>query len=112
MTKHQSTMCKGIAILAMYFHHLFYVMKWIEKYNVSFWPFSQTVGCHLGQICKFCVAIFVFITGYGCYKKSTQISNSVKMILKRLLKLMSSYWFIFILFFIIGLFTEKSYIYK
>lgn len=111
MTKYQSTMCKGIAILAMYFHHLFYSMENIEKYNVNFWPFSQSIGHQLGIMCKFCVAIFVFITGYGYYKKREQVSNSIKTILKRLSKLMSSYWFIFILFFIIGLFTTESHKY-
>ena len=112
MTKYQSNVCKGIAILMMYFHHLFIYKNLIIKYDVSFWPFSQPVGWMLGLLFKACVAIFAFITGYGYCKKKNEINHYFKMVFRRLTKLMFKYWFVFILFFIIGIFTEHNAVYK
>ena len=111
MTKRHSTICKGIAILLMFFHHLFFLSERVEKYEIIFWPFSQNQGVILGCFCKICVAIFVFITGYGYYKNRINNNGCIRTTLKRILKLMFQFWFVYIIFFVIGLFTKQCNVY-
>lgn len=76
--------------------------------------------CFIADFCKVCVAIFLFLSGYGLYKsylsfsKKTAINNGVirdiNFVKNHLIKLMSSYWFIFIIFVPIGLFFDRSFI--
>lgn len=83
---------KGIAICWMLWHHLFF------KFPVfgDFVFFSSQLG-------KICVALFLFVSGYGLtiqYAKLTDkpIFDTVKFQLKRLVKFYSGYWVVFILF--------------
>lgn len=112
MTKYQSTICKGIGILLMLYHHLFLNVERIEKYDVSFWPMSQETGHQIAVIFKVCVAIFVFVTGYGYYKKYENEKDGLRTVLARILNLMFKYWFIFLLFFIIGIFAKQINVYE
>lgn len=91
----ETNIIKGIAICAMLFHHLFYTT------NV-YGDFTQ----QLAIICKVCVSMFLFVSGYGMaiqYSKlhSNGIRNQIfctsKFLLKRLSKFYLNYWAIFII---------------
>lgn len=98
MSKYTTNMCKGIAIILMYIHHLFYSWDTIEGYNIVFAPFSADRMIWIASICKVCVSIFVFLTGYGYVMSSKGAEEDIgEKNIKRFYRLMFGFWFIFIL---------------
>lgn len=103
--KRESEFCKGIGIAMMIFHHLFYKAENYQDFVISFAPFSEERINFYVLLCKVCVAIFVFISGYGItasyYKKFADWEPSVgeikDFIWKRIWKLLTLYWFAFLL---------------
>ena len=103
--KEEAKLCKGIAIILMLFHHLFYKMDNYSGFIINFSPFSEERINFYALLGKICVAIFVFISGYGIaasYRKVFQHKKAdrkeiVSFIWKRLWKLETFYWFAFIL---------------
>lgn len=103
--KRESEFCKGIGIAMMIFHHLFYKAENYQDFVISFAPFSEERINFYALLCKVCVAIFVFISGYGItasyYKKFADWEPSVgeikDFIWKRIWKLLTLYWFAFLL---------------
>lgn len=111
-TEHTMQM-KGIAIIILLFHHCFLnTQRWAtvpyEKlattkgwgyYPISFAPFSSHTIQYLASFSKICVAMFVFMTGYGMWvsyesqKKKTTMSNYIK---KRMVTLMTGFLIIFV----------------
>lgn len=76
--KRESEFCKGIGIAMMIFHHLFYKAENYQDFVISFAPFSEERINFYALLCKVCVAIFVFISGYGItasYYKNLQTGN-------------------------------------
>ncbi|CUO91030.1 Predicted membrane protein [Anaerostipes hadrus] len=112
-TKEHTMQMKGIAIIILLFHHCFLnTQRWAtvpyEKlattkgwgyYPISFAPFSSHTIQYLASFSKICVAMFVFMTGYGMWvsyesqKKKTTMSNYIK---KRMVTLMTGFWIIFV----------------
>lgn len=101
----EANLCKGIAIILMLFHHLFYKADTYSGFITNFSPFSEERINFYALLGKICVAIFVFISGYGIaasyrkvfqYKKA-DIKEIISFIWKRLWKLETFYWFAFIL---------------
>lgn len=112
-TKEHTMQMKGIAIIILLFHHCFLnAQRWAtvpyEKlattkgwgyYPISFAPFSSHTIQYLASFSKICVAMFVFMTGYGMWvsyesqKKKTTMSNYVK---KRMVTLMTGFLIIFV----------------
>lgn len=101
----EANLCKGIAIILMLFHHLFYKADTYSGFIINFSPFSEERINFYALLGKICVAIFVFISGYGIaasyrkvfqYKKA-DIKEIISFIWKRLWKLETFYWFAFIL---------------
>ena len=102
MSKHDTNVMKGIAIIAMLCHHVYTCLpSWIEPYPI----FLTTLGI-LGKVC---VAMFLFCSGYGLavqYEKAMALSSSLKntlcttiiFVIKRLVKFYSAYWFVFLIF--------------
>ena len=92
---------KAIAIIAMLEHHLFYEHT----------EFGSTI-VNIGMIGKICVALFVFLSGYGMTISFPQNVkgklNSTKTFLftlcKRYAKFYLNYWFVFFIFVPIGIF--------
>ena len=111
-TKEHTMQMKGIAIIILLFHHCFLnAQRWAtvpyEKlattkgwgyYPISFAPFSSHTIQYLASFSKICVAMFVFMTGYGMWvsyesqKKKTTMSNYIK---KRMVTLMTGFLIIF-----------------
>lgn len=112
-TKEHTMQMKGIAIIILLFHHCFLnAQRWAtvpyEKlattngwgyYPISFAPFSSHTIQYLASFSKICVAMFVFMTGYGMWvsyesqKKKTTTSNYIK---KRMVTLMTGFLIIFV----------------
>lgn len=102
-----TSVMKGIAIIAMLCHHTFTCRP---SFETSYPEFLTTLGV-LGKVC---VSMFLFCSGYGLavqYEKgiskistlSQKFIYSLKFVVKRLLKFYTSYWFIFILFVPLGI---------
>lgn len=103
-----TSVMKGIAIIAMLCHHTFTGRPEFEE------PYPELLTL-LGILGKVCVSMFLFCSGYGLavqYEKEIdkistiyeKLIYSIKFIVKRLLKFYTSYWFIFILFVPLGIF--------
>ena len=112
-TKEHTMQMKGIAIIILLFHHCFLNAQRLatvpyEKlattkgwgyYPISFAPFSSHTIQYLASFSKICVAMFVFMTGYGMWvsyesqKKKTTMSNYIK---KRMVTLMTGFLIIFV----------------
>ena len=102
-----TSVMKGIAIIAMLCHHTFTCRPSFET------PYPEFLTA-MGILGKVCVSMFLFCSGYGLaiqYEKGiNKISTlyqkliySVKFIVKRLWKFYTSYWFVFIIFVPFGL---------
>ena len=109
MKKEETLICKGIAIIMMYIHHLFYPIDWYQEYPLNLIIFNEYQITQIAYLCKICVAIFVFLTGYGYTKsqKSKQLSYEVS-VCKRLVRLLTGFWIVFILALISGTFLGRS----
>ena len=105
ISKQDSLAMKGIAICAMLWHHLFYT-------HSEYGRFVQELG-YLGKVC---VAMFLFVSGYGLYKSFNKLNFSelnfvsggvktIKFICKRLTKFYLNYWVVFLIFVPIGVFV-------
>lgn len=101
-SKIDSLKIKGIAILLMMFHHCFGGVNRFNGYDISFYPFSQAQFVKISWSFKICVSIFAFITAYGLtlsLKKHLEYDNNYyHWYLQRLIKLLSGYWFVVIIF--------------
>lgn len=98
LTKEHSNILKGIAILMMFMHHLFYSRETYGGFEISFFPFTENIVLHLSWLCKACVAIFVFISGYGYAKSVTESTKlNIKYFISKYIKRIWGYWFVFIL---------------
>lgn len=95
---------KGVAICAMLLHHLF-----CQNPEYGIVPFK------VGLIGKFCVAVFVFLSGYGIaiqfakleQKKNIidKIAQGFRFILRRYVKFYLGYWVVFLIFVPLGVFV-------
>lgn len=107
---------KGLAIMLMLVHHLFWVPNGLFD-DIYLFDNRYLVN-EIGIFSKLCVSIFVFLSGYGLIVKAERnggtIGNLKKYYYKRFKKLYLNYWFIWILFvpisvFYFGITFEESY---
>lgn len=89
---------KGIAILLMIIHHLFWN---VPGYGIII--NGMSISQRIGVIGKVCVTLFLILSGYGLYlsTKNHKI-DKISFYKKRLLKLFPNYWIIVIFSLIIG----------
>ncbi len=111
ITLKETQILKSFAIMAMLAHHLFYEH-----------PEFGTSVMNLGISCKICVALFVFLSGYGMAasfpQKMNRHSNTIRIhffvLCRRYVKFFLNYWFIFFItvplgIFIFGRSLESAY---
>lgn len=104
-TNRHTNVAKGIALLLLLFHHL--------GLNPELGLFKNESGYYIiAKQCKVCVSIFLILSGYGLNaslnnKKIYKISDIIKFSFRHLIKLLMSYWKIFIIFVIFGCATGK-----
>ncbi|MBQ3416798.1 MAG: acyltransferase [Ruminococcus sp.] len=112
----QTNICKGVAVLILVFHHMF-------RYSpVDFVPLIKindlSLAYRVADFGHVCVAVFLILSGYGLYKSycSFERKNGGKLSIKlnllfvknHLLKLMLSFWFIYLLFVPLGFLFGRS----
>lgn len=106
---------KGVAICLMLIHHLFWVQNGL--FNDIHLAGDHYLVCEIGKMAKVCVAIFVFLSGYGLMMQSEKregIGRLKEFYFHRFKKLFLNYWFIIIVFvpisyFCFGMTFQKAY---
>lgn len=91
---------KGVAILMLLLHHLFFAPNCYEGFAISFFPFAERQVNDLAEACRMCVPIFAFISGYGLfvdYKKQCGRGAVITWCVHRYIKTISGYWFVWLL---------------
>lgn len=94
ISPNETNVIKGIAICAMLWHHLFLGNK---EYGEAVFSLALT--------CKVCVALFVFLSGYGmatqfnkiypCESVRVKCIDVAKFLFKRYFKFYLNYWIVF-----------------
>lgn len=100
MTKHETNIMKGVAIMLMLFLHLFNQTPYESLYEDIFYLGDTSFVYLLSRACN-PVAFFLMLGGYGMYYVY-QKGDKNKYI--RILKLYTHYWVILSIFLIIGYF--------
>lgn len=111
LTKRDTKIIKGIAILLMMAHHLFAFPERIVT-GFEFQSLLQlgdiSIERSIGIFGKICVSLYMFLGGYGIYK----YAQSGGVLHKRIVKLYQCYWKIFFIFVPVGfLFFSNQPIY-
>ena len=85
ITKKNSKMLYGLAILMMVYHHLFCVTGRIGGciFTIDYLLKTNGIGIKISWFCKICVALFALISGYGSastcvYDKNVRIKQRIK----------------------------------
>lgn len=100
-SKEDTKKVKGLAIILMLFHHCFLSKDRYKGHEIVFKPFSEAFITKTALSMKICVCIFVFISAYGLtlamsnYTKDT-LSKMNKRMIKRWIRLMNGFFFIFL----------------
>lgn len=81
-SKNETLKAKGIAILLLLFHHLFYDSERIEQSGVQFLIFQQDIVQQIAVAARICVWIFVFLSAYGLTYQYVNRKEDSKCILR------------------------------
>lgn len=125
LTKKDSSLIYGIAILMMIYHHLFSNPQRLanpEYFSILNTTLGGITEQRLAWLFRLCVPFYAFISGYGictiiskntvsarCSLKS--IYTNYLLVFKQILKLLKKYWLVFAIFIPMGiLFFNKSLI--
>lgn len=125
ITKSQSKMLQGLAILMMLYHHLFSTpeilgVSYISLLNIN----GLNIETPMAWFFKICVGIYAFVSGYGLFRAlfAERNKNNVnsfwdciltdyKVVLKKLLRFFLDFWLVFIIFMAIGFcFFKKEFV--
>ena len=115
-SKCDTKVLKGIAVTLMIIHHLYafperfpHTISYISMYSLGGTSIEYFVGC-FGKIC---VAIFMFLSGYGTYLSFHSSNKDITVnIANKLKKLYFSYWKVFLIFIPIGMMLKVEIISK
>ncbi len=113
-SRQDTDICKGIAILMMYVHHLFLTSDTKGMEHVVFWLLPESQLVFLAKACKLCVAVFVFLTAYGttlsyerkCGKDS--VADWFAYSRRRYCSLMTGFWIVYVDSQLVSFFTERT----
>lgn len=99
--KEKSMILKGVAIILMIIHHLFAFPDRIvpPSYYISIPILGNNIAYYLGVFGRICVAIYLFISGYGLYLKYNKQRN-FKWIIEKVKSFLMNYWLVIFLVFI------------
>lgn len=102
LTKKQTDITKGIAILFMLLLHLFCTKEWRGLFKPIIMIGNTPLVYYLALFGDMCVAMYCFCSGYGLmmgYKSNEK--TYIKKNILRLLKLYINFWIILIIFVLI-----------
>lgn len=117
--KRQTNISKGIGLMMLLWCHLFINTNDLPEFTSLFIYNSVPIETKLVSISNICVAVFLLLSGYGMYKsyqtfienirteKDITLFSEAFFVIKHLIKLLSGFWFIFLVFVPIGLFLGK-----
>jgi hypothetical protein len=115
MSKKESNILKGLAIVLMLCHHLFMYADG-DSYSAYYGFILNTPErlAAFGNLCKLCVTLFVFVTAYGTaksFKGDTMDDNRALMgiSLRRWVKLLVSFQFVYVIAFVLCPLGGKSW---
>lgn len=106
LSVNDTNVLKGVALLLLLAHHLFYVQD--GYYDDILIARGHYLVQEIGIACKVCVAVFVFLSGYGLAAKTDRtggIRSLKEFYLQRYTKLLMNYWFVWLVFVPIGVFV-------
>lgn len=112
LNKDHSKAMYGIAITMMIYHHLFCIP---QRLNCDYFSLLGEAELNMAWLCKICVAIFAFISGYGLYRSSRskneqktlkRIAVDYKLVIRQFFKFMKKYWLVFAIFVPMGHFLK------
>lgn len=113
LTPAESNALKGIALLLLLWHHLFYIQNGLYD---DVYIAGHGLVKSFGIVCKVCVSLFVFLSGYGVTASAARhsIVDWKRFFVHRYTKLYLNYWLIWVLFVPVGVFCldlgfEKVY---
>lgn len=102
LTLQDTKVLKGVALLLLLFHHLWFTGNGYDDVICLGHP----VFLSIGKFSKMCVALFVFLSGYGLTQKTLK-DGGIKSIWRfyrhRYLKLMLNFWVIYLIFVPVGI---------
>lgn len=101
----ESNALKGVALILLLIHHLFYIQNGLYD-DVHLFGTQINFVLIFANVCKVCVAIFVLLSGYAC-AKTVEIASAKDVgsfYRRRFKKLFVNYWFIWLLFVPAGVF--------
>lgn len=112
-TKQDTLLVKGVAIIMMIVHHCFAGPDRYAGYEINFGFVGEEVTVMISGFFKICVGIFVFLSGYGITvslmkQETLKTADYALQIKKRICSLMSGYWFIFIVSFVLSLIIDRT----
>lgn len=97
LSKSNSLILKGGGILLMLIHHLFY-SEWSQPLYDDITIHGVGVVNQIGHFSKLCVAVFVFVSGYGLVASTPPDVKLKDFYWRRLKKIYLNYWYIWLLF--------------
>ena len=104
LTIADTNVLKGVALLLLLCHHCFYPGEPYDDIVIKGVPLID----RLGSFSKICVALFVFLSGYGLTIQTMSrgsIGNVLNFYRRRYVKLMINYWLIWLIFIPMGVFA-------
>lgn len=104
LTRTESEVLKGIALIFLLIHHLFYIQD--GKYD-DIQIFGHGIVESLAKSAKVCVPLFVFLSGYGLMASAERSGTVCKQDFykRRFVKLYSNYWLMWFIFVPMGIFV-------
>lgn len=109
-TKNDTLIAKGVAIILMYIHHLFYFDERIKDGNYyvsigSLW--GAKAEFFWGSFGKLCVCMFIFLSGYATYKTYVSKGRTFNFINNKIIKFYKIYLIVFAIFIPMGYLLNK-----
>ena len=101
-SKDNSLKAKGIGVLMLIFHHLFFNKARFGAYSIVPWFMTEDRLIHIATAARICVWIFVFVSAYGLttlYEKRVDTEGALCFVFRRWVSLMKGFWFVYVLVF-------------
>lgn len=106
MDQRESTKVKGLAVLLLLFHHLFYSATRMEENQMVFYLLPEQVVQNAALAARVCVWMFAFLSAFGLTRKYMELASPRQageigtFLRRRWISLMKPYWFVFVLLFL------------
>lgn len=98
---------KIIAICMMIIHHFLGFPAWLTESNqLVEIPFLSTLRLLVGKQCKFCIALYAFVTGYSIYTGKEKYKKA-RYTFCKILQLLIVHWLCYFLMLILGFFLKE-----